>query len=310
MNESTQPETLTKPAAKKPASKLKAKDPATAEPSKPKMLMFGKPGVGKTWGALDFPKCYYIDTEGGANLSHYTEKLKKAGGRYLGPEDGSLDFNVVIEQIQALATESHQFKTLIVDSISKLFNTAVATESERLKEKDAFGASKKPAIAAMRRLVNWINRLDMNVLFIAHSKSEWGLNPSGDRVEIGQTFDCWEKLEYELHLALEIIKRGPDRTARVRKSRLTGFPDAEIFPWSYAEFSSRYGKEIIEGGVKTIVLANSEQVADCIRLCEIIRVTDEEKEKWFTKSGSESFAEMDAATVIKIIEHLKKKVSQ
>ena len=47
-------------------SKLKAKDPVNAEPSKPKMLIFGKPGVGKTWGALDFPSCYYIDTEGGA----------------------------------------------------------------------------------------------------------------------------------------------------------------------------------------------------------------------------------------------------
>lgn len=289
-------------------SKLKAKDPKTAEPSKPKMLIYGKPGVGKTWGSLDFPNCYYIDTEGGANLSHYTDKLKASGGSYMGPEDGSLDFKTVIEQFQALATEKHGFKTVIVDSISKLYNTAIANEAERLGEKNAFGADKKPAIAFMRRLVNWVNRLDMNVLFIAHSKSEWGTDAKGERSEIGQTFDCWDKLEYELHLAFEIVKRGPERIGKVRKSRLTGFPDASTFPWSYNEFSARYGKEIIEGKVKSLTLATTEQVTELEKLCGIIRVSDEEKEKWFNKAGVESFAEMETETVTKLITHLKGKI--
>ncbi len=290
-------------------SKLKAKDPKSAEPSKPKLLIFGKPGVGKTWGSLDFPSCYYIDTEGGANLEHYTDKLKKAGGAYMGPEDGALDFQIVIEQLQALCTEKHAYKTVIVDSISKLFNSAIATESGRLGAKDEFGASKKPAIRAMRQLVSWVNRVDMNVLFIAHSKSEWGLNAEGQRVEIGQTFDCWDKLEYELHLCLEVTKRGPERTAKVRKSRLTGFPDATAFPWSYAEFANRYGRDVIEGTVKSIVLASPEQVIELVRLCGIIRVSDEEKEKWFTKADVETFAELDATVATKIITHLKGKLA-
>ncbi len=290
-------------------SKLKAKDPKSAEPSKPKLLIFGKPGVGKTWGSLDFPSCYYIDTEGGANLEHYTDKLKKAGGAYMGPEDGALDFKVVTEQFEALATEKHAFKTIIVDSISKLYNTAIATEANRLKDKDAFGASKKPAIQAMRQLVSWVNRVDMNVLFIAHSKSEWGLNAAGERVEIGQTFDAWDKLEYELHLCLEIAKRGPERTAKVRKSRLTGFPDASTMPWSYTEFATRYGRDVIEGTVKSIVLASPEQVAELEKLCGVIRVSDEEKEKWFTKAGVEAFSELDATVAVKLITHLKGKLS-
>src|SRR5262249_38170256 len=103
-------------------SKLKAVDPKAAEPSKPKILIFGKPGVGKTWGSLDFPSVYYIDTEGGADLKHYTDKLTKAGGMYFGPEQGSLSFASVLEQIQALATERHSFRTVVIDSISKLMN--------------------------------------------------------------------------------------------------------------------------------------------------------------------------------------------
>ena len=109
--------------------------------------------------------------------------------------------------------------------ITKLFNTAVANEAERLGPKDAFGASKKPAVAFMRRLVAWINRLDMNVILISHQMDEWGVDSKGERVVIGQPFDCWNKLEYELDLAFKVTKQGNSRYGVVRKSRLMGFPD-------------------------------------------------------------------------------------
>lgn len=290
-------------------SKLKGKDPQTAAPSKPKMLIFGKPGVGKTWGSLDFPSCYYIDTEGGADLYHYTDKLKKAGGVYMGPEDGSLDFPTVIEQFQALATEKHQFKTVILDSVTKLYNTAIANEAERLGDKNAFGADKKPAIAYMRRLVAWVNRMDMNVLFIAHSKSEWGNDGKGDRVEIGQTFDCWDKLEYELHLALEIIKQGPTRKARVRKSRLQGFPDADVFEWSYPKFSERYGKDIIEKTSENIVLATKEQVEEINRLLSIVNTPQATVDKWKAAAGAETFSEFTTDQASGVIKALTNKLN-
>lgn len=288
---------------------LKAKDPKAAEPSKPKMLIFGKPGVGKTWGALDFPSCYYIDTEGGADLAHYTDKLKRAGGVYMGPEDGSLDFSTVIEQFHDLATTKHGYKTVIVDSISKLFNTCIANEAERLGDKDAFGASKKPAIAYMRRLVAWVNRLDMNVLFIAHSKSEWGVDAKGERAEIGQTFDCWDKLEYELHLALEIYKQGPSRKARVRKSRLTGFPDASNFDWSFATFAERYGKDIIEKAATSISLATAEQVAEIERLLSLVKIEPATVEKWKSAANAEDFSEFTTAQADGVIKSLNNKLN-
>jgi hypothetical protein len=287
------------------ATKLKAKDPKSAEPSKPKMLVYGKPGVGKTWTALDFPNVYYIDTEGGADLPHYTDKLVNANGVYMGPSDGTLDFKTVIDQFRALATEKHDYKTVVVDSISKLFNTCVADEANRLGDKNAFGADKKPAIAYMRQLVAWVNRLDMNVLFIAHSKSEWGLDSSGQRSEIGQTYDGWDKLSYELHLSLEVYKQGPERKAAVRKSRLTGFPDAHVFEWSYAKFAALYGKSIIESKSTTITLASADQVAEVKRLVEVLRFPMEDVEKWFTKAGATSFDEMTTEQVAKCIEHLK-----
>ena len=287
-------------------TKLKARDPKAATPSKPKLLIFGKPGVGKTWNALDFPKCYYIDTEGGADLEHYTDKIKKAGGVYMGPSDGALDFATVLEQFAALATEKHGFKTVILDSISKLFSTAVSQEAERLGDKNAFGADKKPAIAFMRRLVAWVNRLDMNVLFIAHSKSEWGLDGHGERTEIGQTFDCWDKLEYELHLALEITKQGKSRKARVRKSRLTGFPDATVFDWNYTTFAERYGKDIIEAEAVAITLSTPEQLAEITRLLGVVKIEPATIEKWKTKAGAEGFDEFTAEQAQGVITYMQK----
>src|SRR4051812_31701239 len=123
--------------------RLLAVAPETVEPKKPKVLVYGAPGVGKTWTTLDFPGVYYVDTEGGADLNHYREKLKNSGGVYFGPDQGSLDFDTVIGQVQALATERHEFRTIVFDSISKLWNVALSDEQERLGDKDAYGAYKK-----------------------------------------------------------------------------------------------------------------------------------------------------------------------
>lgn len=299
----SKPEQAPKPAPAKRASKLKAVEPKAAEPSKPKILIFGKAGVGKTWASLDFPKCYYIDTEGGANLKHYTDKLARAGGMYMGPEQGSQDFDTIIEQVKALGTEEHPYKTLVIDSISKLHNMEVNIEAERLGEKDAFGASKKPALRKMATLMRWADRIDMNVVMIAHEKSLWF---KGE--QIGVTFDGADKLDYELHLCLNIMKTGESRKAFVKKSRLEGFADGSSFAWSYDDFATKYGRSIIEGGVKQIILASPEQVAELTTLLEVIKLPDGQTDKWLKAANAETFADMDTDKIAACINMLKGKV--
>lgn len=297
-----QPQVKAAPVARK-ASKLKAVAPKSAEPSKPKILIFGKPGVGKTWASLDFPACYYIDTEGGANLSHYTDKLAKANGVYFGVDEGSQSFANVIEQIKALATEDHPYKTVIIDSISKIFNNEIAAEAERLGDKDAFGASKKPAVALTRRLISWIDRLDMNVILIAHEKPVW----ANDK-QIGVTYDAWDKLEYELHLNLNIVKQGESRKAIVKKSRLLGFPDSSNFDWSYQKFAELYGRDIIERQGKRIELATPEQIGEIQKLLEVVKLSESTQDKWISENR-ESLAEIEKEKAEKIITHLKGKIA-
>lgn len=291
---------------------LRAKPPEKAKPSKPKIVIFGPPKVGKTWGALDFPCCYYIDSEGGANLPHYTEKLTKSGGVYLGPEDGANDTKVVGEQIIALATTQHKYRTLVIDSFTKIYNTEIQVEYDRMSEQrytdmtKSFGAEKKKAIAFARRCVAWFDKLDMNVILICHQKDLW----KGGEV-VGQTFDAWEKLEYELHLTLQISKQGPSRKAKVHGNgtRLSQFKEGEVFDWNYAEFAKRYGKDIMEAEAVAVQLASVEQIARIATLVEHVKLDDEDRIKWWEKAGVNSWSEMDAETIQKCINYLEKKVA-
>jgi hypothetical protein len=289
----------------KTRSRLRAVPPKAAEPSRPKILLYGREGIGKTWFSLQFPSVYFIDTEGGANRSHYTDLLEHAGGVYMGPEHGSLDFETVIEQIQALATERHPYKTVVLDSVTKLFNTAVAEEAERLGDKNAFGADKKAAVQYMRRLVTWLTRLDLSVILTAHQKEVWGLNDRGVREVIGVGPDTWDKLPYELDLTINVTKTGPTRRGKIGKSRLIGFPETETFEFTYDAFSDRYGKDVIEAESKPLELASVEQVTEIRRLLETVKLPDGQAGKWLAAASAETWDEVDADKAEKVIAALK-----
>jgi hypothetical protein len=288
---------------RKPA--LLAVSPEVVEPKRPKVVIYGPPGVGKTWASLSWPSVYYIDTECGADLEYYRIKLREAGGAYLGPEQGSLDFDVVIGQMQALATEEHHFRTVVIDSISKLWNTALVDEQEALGDKDAFGAYKKAPSRKFASLMKWVNRLDLNVIFIAHQKEIWGLNDKKQREVIGYGPDCQDKLEYDLHLVLRIAKIGPTRYAYIGKSRLPSFSEGDRFEWGFEQFAERYGQDVIEKEAKPIVLATEEQVAEVKRLLDVVKVPADWADKCFKKVKVDDWPEMEEADIVKAIEFLK-----
>lgn len=287
----------------KKVSKLRAVDPKLTEAQKPKILIFGKAGVGKTWMSLEFPGVYYIDTEGGASREQYITKLKASGGVYMGPEQGSQNFDTVIDELKILATEEHPYKTVVIDSISKLTNSEIFKEADRLGSKDAFGASKKPATAFTRKLISWIDRIDMNVILIAHEKAAWE-----NQQQAGYTFDAWDKIEYELDLAIQVQKAAGKRIGLVRKSRLEGFPDGSNFPWSYADFAERYGRDVIEKQGKALQLANQDQLLKLKHLMSVYKIPDGIEEKWFSKAKVSSYQEMDTGQIAGIIQFIENKI--
>ena len=286
---------------------LKGKAPVEKTQGKAKICIFSKSGIGKTWFSLDFPKCYYFDTENGADKAHYQKKLASSGGVYFGVKDGSLDFPTVINELKELSKGGHDFRTVCIGSVTKLWQIAIANEQERLGERDQFGASKKPAIAYMRQLVNWIHRIDMNVVFEAHEIGEWAM-VGKERQEVGQVPDVWDKLPYELDLVLRIIRAGDKRIFQVKKSRLTGFPETETFPAEFSEFAQRYGIDYINGDCMPLALATPEQVNEISEILKTIRIDEKEIERILTKAQAATWADVSEADAVKIIKSLKGKI--
>jgi hypothetical protein len=161
----------------------------------------------------------------------------------------------------------------------------------------------------MRRLVSWLVRLDMNVILIAHEKDVWGMDDKGNRAVTGVSFDCWDKLEYELHLALNIQKRGPSRIARVTKSRLQGFPDGETFAWTYDTFADRYGRDVIEKAAAPVAIATTEQVAELTRLLDVVKMPDGWLAAVLTRANVERLDDMEADKIEKLLTVVKEKLS-
>lgn len=290
-------------------SKLLAVAPEAVEPKRPKCLIYGPPGVGKTWASTDFPSVYLIDTEGGADMDHYRAKLRNGGGVYLGPDQGSLDFDIVIGQMKALAEEEHPYRTVIIDSISKLWNVALTDEQENLGDKDAFGAYKKLPTRKFASLIKWVNRLDLNVIFIAHQKEIWGLNDKKQREVVGYGADAQDKLEYDLHLVLRIAKQGSTRYAYIGKSRLPSFPEGERFEWSYQNFADRYGHDVIEKEAKPLVLATEDQIKELHRLLSIVKMPDDWEGKIFKAAGVDAWEEIDSDKIESVFTMLKKRLT-
>jgi len=276
---------------------LKAKKPAVIE-SRLKALFYGSAGVGKTMAAIQFTKPYIIDTEGSTNKSQYVERIEKSGGAVL----MTVDFDEMINEVRELLTTKHEFKTLVIDSLTLLYNDLL--EKAERKVGTDFGRHYGEANKRMKQLLNLLFRLDMNVIITSHSKNEYGQNLA----VLGQTFDCYKKLDYLFDLVFEIQKRGKDRVGLVKKSRIESFPDGDNFPFSYEEVANRYGKHILERDAVAQELATPDQIKEILRLIDLLKVPEEMYQKWLDKANSESWTDMQMDSIQKCIDHLKSKI--
>lgn len=284
---------------------LKGIKPEVVVPSKPKIMLSGKPGTGKSFFALNAPAPYLIDTEGGATREQYVQKLLKQGGSYLGIQEGSQDFAEVINQVRELATTKHSYKTLIVDSFSKLYNIEAAAAEER--SGSDFGKDKREADKPTRKLLNWLGRLDMTVILVCHQKDKW-IRQGNQLIMEGSTFDGYKKLDYELDLWLETKLVGTTRYASVVKSRIDGFPVGTDIDLDFPTFEKLYGKAVVEAPVKPIQLAEVGQVAEIRRLVDLLKVPPEDLDKWLNKAQATEPEDLSTENADKMLKFLEAKI--
>ncbi len=273
---------------------LRGKKPETIE-KRLKALFYGIAGAGKTMASIQFPAPYLIDTEKGAENDQYIDILKKAGGAIF----QTTDFEELISEIMSLLTEKHEYKTLIIDPLTTLYNDLLDKSAKKVGTE--FGRHYGEANKSMKHLMTLLMRLDMNIIITSHAKNEYGNN----LVVLGSTFDCYKKLDYLFDLVFEVQKRGKERVGLVKKSRIKSFPEGDIFPFGYDEIANRYGRHILEKETQTEDLASEIQIIEIQRLIELLKIPEETIAKWLDKAEASNFSEMNADKIQKCIDHLK-----
>lgn len=277
---------------------LRAKNPESIQ-KRLKALFYGGAGVGKTMASISFPRPYLIDTEKGSENDQYIKLLSNNGGVVF----QTSDFDEMLEEIKTLISEKHDYKTLIIDPLTTIYNDLLDKSS--VKVGTEFGRHYGEANKSIKHMLNLLLRLDMNVIITSHSKNEYG-----DNFKIlGTTYDCYKKLDYLFDIVFEIQNRGNDRVGIVKKSRISSFLYGEQFPFSYETISDKYGKEVLERNAVPVNLSTKEQVDELTRLVDLMKVPEEIYIKWLHKSESSNFSEMSSENIQKCIDLLNKKLT-
>jgi len=152
------------------------------------VTLVGEGGVGKTSLAALFPSPVFMRVEDGTT-SLTTPDMEKLNIRQLPIIERSED---VLNQIRMLATQDHPFKTLVIDTITKLHHLIekeiITSDSKCPKSINqalgGYGAGHNAASERHRMIKLYCDRLmndkKMNIVFIAHAESETIDPPDSD----------------------------------------------------------------------------------------------------------------------------------
>lgn len=287
---------------------LRAKKPVVQE-ARFQAVVYSNRGVGKTHFCCSFPNSYYIDTEGVEKFPHFVEMLKNNGSDLVRLND----ISEIVKEVKELLSTKHDYKTIIIDSITFPFHLLANMEAERLakyaKAPDDDGTGFGKNLAKAKRLTfelgMLLTRADMNCIITAHEKTKYEKN-----VEIGKTSDVNEKLEYSLGTVINLRRMGEKVKAYIEKSRYPELKTHEFidFDNGYETLCDRLGKKLFEREVKPEDLATSEQITEFNRLIEVLNVPEEIVQKYIINARATTVDQMNKEIMQKTIQHLLNKV--
>lgn len=287
---------------------LKGKKPEAKE-KRLKMFLYGPAGVGKTTAALQFPNSYVIDMEKGTD--YYSESINKSGSAVL----QTVSAEDIKTEIRALLTEKHDYRTLIIDPVTQLYNS-LQDKWTRIFEKHSkadaaeiqdFGMRYWGRVKAeYKSIQRMLLSLDMNVIITSHQKDVYGAGMQ----KVGVGPDSMKGDSYVFDMVFRLDNVNGKRIAFTEKERAeigkNRFPAS--FEWSYPNFLKFYGQEIIERAADPVAMSTKEQVTEVVRLLDVVKVDDETVSDWFTRADVDSWEEMSGERIQKCIDYLKKKI--
>ncbi len=274
-----------------------------------RLMVYGDKGSGKTYCSLGFPSPYLIDTEKSAVHKQYTKKLKESNGSYF----ETTDFFDMWEEVKELMRTKHNYKTLVIDSISPLYYSLVEwcenkiTKNAKDPEKAlGFNAANKLANRYFQRFYLFLTKLDMNIVFTSREKDKWLKVGSESTNAAGETiYDCSPNSGYEFDLVLKVQSVGKNKIAKVEKTRIEGFELFEQFDFTYEQIAAKYDKNILEKDFVPFDIVSAETLVTLKNAFKRQNYSQEQIKGILSKNNLSSFSELSEAKAVRYIEQLK-----
>lgn len=154
-----------------------------ASPQAPVITIVGFPGVGKSTLAATFPSPIFVQAENATSVFEtWPEERQPAFFPELPAADKRRDRRpsaVLLDQLRELATEQHEFKTVVIDAVTTLNmlfeNEVIEFDDKAENIGDAAGGFGKGYLqvaalhAKVRNACEHLRRRGMAVVFLAHS---------------------------------------------------------------------------------------------------------------------------------------------
>ena len=147
----------------------------------------------------------------------------------------------------------------------------------------------------------------MNVILICHQKDKWERRER-ELIYAGSTYDGYKKLHYELDLWLQTKMVGTKRYATIAKSRIDAFPAFTDINLDFPTFEKLYGASVIDEEVAPIVLATPEQLTEIQRIVDLLKIPQEDLDKWLAKAQAVELDDLSKENATKFLEFLTKKL--
>lgn len=271
-----------------------------------KALAWGDSGVGKTYLSLQFPKPVVIDLEGGTDL--YGE---------------SFDFDVirastadeVMEAVQWLLTNSHPYRTLVIDPITVYWDALQKKWSDIFLRRNKGSKGYKfeyydlqprdwmTIKGESKELTRKLIALDMNVIVTARQKVQYA--DSGFMKAVGETFDGEKSLPYMFDTIVRLYRDDKGRfLGECLKDRSNKLPRGE-FECSYAHIEEYFGKEMLGRKARPLALATAEQKQQIGEYIARLGITHEQVEQRLADYEAESIGDLTEANARIIIGKLE-----
>lgn len=172
----------------------------------PRLLIYGPEGMGKTTLAAEFPNPVFLQVEDGTPADTELTSFGELGS-----------YEQIVEAIQSLIADDHDFNTVVIDSISRLEGLVFAEVCRRNNwktiEAPGYGKGYKEADYIWNELLEGLGVLRkerrMNVVLIGHAKIDRFDDP---------TTSSYSRFELDLHdRAAALISREVDAILLVKQ---------------------------------------------------------------------------------------------